>query len=78
MCEYEVNPLTKLLQKSKTLMQNDKVVKEQCWMSSEGQGHNATYLWKGLDLSNNVCEYAVKRLTSEKVKRGKQNFNANC
>jgi len=31
-CEYEVNPLTndKLLQKSKTLRQNDKVVKEQC------------------------------------------------
>ena len=33
-CEYEVNPLTndkgtKLLQKSNTLMQTDKVVKEQ-------------------------------------------------
>ena len=35
-------------------------------MSSEGQGHNAC-LWKGLDLSNNVCEYEVKLLTNEKV-----------
>ena len=35
--------MTKLLQKSKALTQNDKVVKEQCYMSrsSEGQGHNA-------------------------------------
>jgi len=32
--------------------------------SSEGQGHNAC-LWKGLDLSNNVCEYEVTRLTNE-------------
>ena len=26
------------------------------------------------DLSNNVCEYEVNRLTNEKVIRGKQNF----
>jgi len=25
--------------------------------SSEGQCHSAACLWKGLDLSNNVCEY---------------------
>jgi len=43
--------------------------------SSEGQGHNAC-LWRGLDLSNNVCEYEVNRFTNEKVIRGKQNFNA--
>ena len=35
-------------------------------------------LWKGLDLSNNVCEYEVNQLTNEKVIRGKRNFNANC
>ena len=40
-------------------------------MSSEGQGHNAC-LWKGLDLSNNVCEYEVKLLTNEKDIRGKR------
>ena len=40
--------MTKLLQKSKTLTQNDKVVKEQCLMarSSEGQGHNAACMRK--------------------------------
>ena len=32
--------------------------------SSEGRGHNACS-WKGLDLSNNVCEYEVTRLTNE-------------
>ena len=32
--------------------------------SSEGQGHNATCLWEGLYLSNNVCEYEVNRLTN--------------
>ena len=46
--------MTKLLQKSKTLM------------------------WKGLDLSNNVCEYEINWLSNEKVIRGKQNFNVNC
>ena len=46
--------------------------------SSEDQGHNAAWLWKILDLSNNVCEYEVNWLTYEKVIRGKQNFNANC
>ena len=35
------------------------------------QGDNA-------DLGNNVCEYEVNRLTTEKVIRGKRNFNANC
>jgi len=33
---------------------------------------------KGYDLINNVCEYEVRRLTNEKVIRGKQNLNANC
>jgi len=72
--------MTKLLQKSKTLTQKNKVVKEQCWMarSSEGQGHNDVCLWNGLDLSNKVCEYEVNRLTNKKVIRGKQHFNANC
>ena len=35
-------------------------------------------LWKGLDLSNYVCEYEVNRPNNEKVVRGKRNFNANC
>jgi len=38
--------------------------------SSESPGHDA--LLRGLDLSNNVCEYEVNRLTNEKVIR------ANC
>ena len=46
--------------------------------SSEGQGHIDALLWNGHDLSNNVREYEVNRLTNEKVIRGKQNFNANC
>jgi len=46
--------------------------------SSEGKGHNAACLWKGLDLSNNVCEYEVNPFTSDKEIRGKRNFNANC
>ena len=46
--------------------------------SSEGQCHNAACLWKGFDLSNNVCEYEVNQLTNEKVIRGKRNYNANC
>ena len=45
---------------------------------SEGQGHNAACLQKGLSLSNNVCEYEVNRLTNDKVIRGKQNSKANC
>ena len=66
--------MTKWSQKSKTLMQNDKVVKEQCCMSrlSEGQGHNDACKWKGIELSNNVCEYKVNRLTNEKVIKGKE------
>ena len=46
--------------------------------SSDGQGHNAASLWKGHDLSNNMCEYEVNYLTNEKVIRGERNFNANC
>ena len=42
--------------------------------SSENQGHNVACLRKGLDLSNNVCEYEVNWLTNEKV-RGNRNFN---
>ena len=71
---------TQLLQKSKTLTQTDKVVKEQCQMSrsSESQGHNDACWWKGLELSNNVCDYEVNRLTYNKVIRGKRNFNGKC
>jgi len=32
---------------------------------------------QGHDLSNNVCEYEVNRLTNENVIRGKRNFNGN-
>ena len=41
--------MTKLLQKSKTLTQNDKSCKEQCLMSrsSEGQSHNAEKVIRG-------------------------------
>ena len=55
--------MTELLQKYKTLTQNYKVVKE----NVKHQGHlNDACLWKGLDLSNNVYEYEVNRLTNEK------------
>jgi len=37
--------------------------------------HNVAYQCKGLDLSNNVCEYEVNRFTYEKVIRGNQNGN---
>jgi len=48
-------------------------------ISSEGQCHlKVNALWKGLDLSNTVCEYEVNRLTNEKAIRGKRKFNANC
>ena len=30
--------------------------------SSEGRSHSAACLWKGLDLSNNVCEYEVNQI----------------
>ena len=52
-------------------MQNDTVVKEHYQMSrsSEGQGHNVACLWKGLYLSNNVCEYEVNRMTNESYYR---------
>ena len=42
------------------------------------QCHNDACLWKGLGLSNNVCEYEVNQLSKEKDIRGKWNFNANC
>ena len=29
-----------------------------------GQGYNDACLWKGHNLSNNVCEYEVNRLTN--------------
>ena len=45
-------------------------------MPRSSEGH-AAYLWKGHDLSNNVCEYEDNRLTNEKVIGGKRNFNAN-
>ena len=38
--------------------------------SSEGKCHYAAWLYKSinrLDLSNNVCEYEVNRLTNKKV-----------
>ena len=42
---------------------------EQCWISklSGGQGQDVTCWWKGLDLSNNVCEYEVNWFTKEKL-----------
>ena len=42
--------------------------------SLEGQGHNAACLWKGLDLSNNLCKYEVNQQTNEKGIRGKQTY----
>ena len=68
--------MKKLLEKNETLGQ---IVKEQCWIprSSEGQCHNVTYWWKGLDLSNNVLEYEVNRLTNENVIGGKKTFITN-
>jgi len=42
--------------------------------SSEGQGHDATCWWKGLTLSNSVCEYEVNPLTNDKVITEFQNF----
>ena len=35
--------------------------------SSEGQRPNVACLWKGLDLSNTVCECEVNQLTNEKL-----------
>ena len=51
------------------------IVKEQCWISSssEGQDHDAS-CYKGLDLSNIVCEYEVNPLTNDKVLTEIQNF----
>ena len=66
-CEYEVNLSTNekvITEKKKTLTQ---IVKEQCWISrsSKGQDHDVTCWWKGLDLSNSVCEYEVNPLTND-------------
>ena len=35
-------------------------------------------LWKGFDLSKNVCEYEVNLLTNEKLLDENETFNANC
>ena len=32
----------------------------------QGQGHNDACLWKGIDLSNNLCECDVNQLKNEK------------
>ena len=60
MYEHEVNLSTneKVITDKQNLTQ---IVKEQRWISrsSEGQGHNTTCWWKGLDLSNIACEYEV-------------------
>ena len=34
--------------------------------------HNDACKWKGIELSNNVCEYEVNQLTNEKVIKGKE------
>jgi len=67
--------MKRLKLKNKTVTQ---IVKEQCLISrsSEGQVHNATCWWKGLGLSNIVCEYGVNPLTNDKVITKIQNFNA--
>ena len=41
------------------------------------EGHNVAYQCKGLDHSNNVCEYEVNLSTNEKVITEK-NTNTNC
>ena len=74
-CEYEVNLSTneKLIIEKQNLTQ---IVKEQCWISRSSEGHSATGLWRGLDLSNIMCEYEVNPLTNDKVITEIQNFNA--
>jgi len=42
----------------------------------EGEGHNATCWWKGLDLSSIVCEYEVNPLINDKLITEIQNLNA--
>ena len=42
----------------------------------QGQGHNTTCCWKGLDIMNIVCEYEVNPLTNNKVITQIQNFNS--
>ena len=74
-CEYEVNMSTNekvITEKQnfntnclRTLL-NIRVIwrsRSQCW-------------WKGLDLSNIVCEYAVNLLTTDTIITEIQNFNA--
>ena len=72
MCEYEVNISTN----EKTEKQNFNT--NCCRTMLNIKVNDATCLWKGLDLSYNVCEYEVNWFTSEQVVRGKRNFNANC
>ena len=36
--------------------------------------HDVTYRWKGIDLSNIMCEYEVNPLTNDKVITEIQNF----
>ena len=71
--------MTKLLKKSKNLMQNE-LFKN----NAKCQGHlkvkviMLAYQCKGLDQSNIVCEYEVNLSTNEKVITEKQNFKTNC
>jgi len=41
------------------------------------EGHNVAYQCKGLNQSNNVCEYEVNLSPNGKVITEKQNFNTN-
>ena len=68
--------MIRVITKNKTFSQ---IVKEQCWItrSSEGQCHDVTCWWKGLDLSNIACEYEVNPLAKDiKVITEIQNLNA--
>ena len=67
--------MKRLWLKFKTLTQ---IVTEQCWISksTERQDYDDKCWWKGFDLSSNVCEYEVNRLTNDKVITEIQNFNA--
>ena len=83
MCEYEVNPLTN--DKVITEIQNFKRKMIKLLKNNiKCQGHLKVMVImlhvceKRLDLSNNVCENEVNRLTNEKVIRENQNLNAIC
>ena len=79
-CSKSIDSWQSYYRNPKLLTQTNKVVKEQFQMSrsSEGPGQNASWLWKGCDLSNTVYEYEINWLTNKKVIRGKRNFNPNC